>query len=227
MREICKNLQVFLAEREKLCYTDMKSSCPYGPEAAGRVRGKGDRSSMSQTPRRHYSDIDAVDILHQVSAIYMSTKTPHDYGTGDIYTVAEVHTLKYIADNRGITVTQLARDNGKTKGAVSQILKKLESKGLVYREADPENDKRNHLYLTDKGRRLDQAHRQYDTGRFGESMDVVRTRFSQEEIDTTFSVLEAWLEVRRQVQEKRVRQKKLLERQKRREAAEEAEKTAG
>lgn len=177
---------------------------------------------MSQGPYKDYSNIDAVDILHQVSALYMSTKTQHDYGTGDVYTVVEVHTLKYIADNHGITVTQLARDNGKTKGAVSQILKKLENKGLVFRVADPENDKRNHLFLTEKGKQLDEAHRNYDAGHFGESMDIVRKKFTKEEINTTFAVLENWLEVRREVQQRRIWEKKLQERQKRREVMKQA-----
>lgn len=174
---------------------------------------------MNQDAGKDYSNIDAVDILHQVSAIYMSTKTPHDYGTGDIYTVVEVHTLKYIVDNAGITVTQLARDSGRTKGAVSQILKKLESKELVFRMADPENDKRSHLYATEKGKILDEAHRNYDATKFGESMDVVRQNFTREEINTTFAVLESWLEVRREVQQRRILQKKQQERQRRKAAA--------
>ena len=156
--------------------------------------------------------VEAVDILHQVSNFYISTKVPHDYGTGEAYTSVEVHTLKHIADHHGITVTELARDYGKTKGAVSQILKKVESKGLVYREVDPENDNRYHLFLTDKGKELDEAHRRYDEVGFGESMDVVREQFSEDEINTTFRVLEAWLDIRRKVQDKRNEKKKARKR---------------
>ena len=109
-------------------------------------------------------------------------------------------------------MTELARDYGKTKGAVSQILKKVESKGLVYREVDPENDNRYHLFLTDKGKELDEAHRRYDEVGFGESMDVVREQFSEDEINTTFRVLEAWLDIRRKVQDKRNEKKKARKR---------------
>ena len=133
---------------------------------------------------------------------------PHDYGTGEAYTSVEVHTLKHIADHHGITVTELARDYGKTKGAVSQILKKVESKGLIYREVDPENDNRYHLFLTEKGKELDEAHRRYDEVGFGESMDIVRERFSEDEVNTAFCVLEAWLDIRRGVQERRNEKKK-------------------
>ena len=65
--------------------------------------------------RKKYNNVEAVDILHQVANLYISTKVPQDYGTGEEYTSVEVHTLKHIADNPGITVTELAWDYAKTK----------------------------------------------------------------------------------------------------------------
>lgn len=155
-----------------------------------------------------YTNVEAVDILHQVANLYISTKVPQDYGTGEEYTSVEVHTLKHIADNPGITVTELARDYGKTKGAVSQILKKVEEKGLVYRESDPNNDNKSHLYLTEKGTALDNAHRRYDEVSFGESMDKVRAAFTDEDVNIAFRVMEAWLDVRRELQQQRIERKK-------------------
>ncbi len=155
-----------------------------------------------------YSNVEAADIIHQVANLYISTKIPQDYGTGEKYTSVEVHTLKHIADNPGITVTELARDNGKTKGAISQILKKIEEKGLIFREPAFENNNKSYLYLTEKGAELDRTHRQYDEGRFGESMDQVRALFTDEEINGTFRVLETWLAVRREVEQQRMERKK-------------------
>lgn len=165
---------------------------------------------MEEKAKKSYNNVEAVDILHQVSNFYISTKVPHDYGTGEAYTSVEVHTLKHIADHNGITVTEISRDYGKTKGAVSQILKKVEGKGLIYRKVDPENENRFHLYLTEKGKELDEAHRRYDEVGFGESMDLVRDEFSEDEIDTAFSVLECWLDIRRKVQDKRNAKKKAM-----------------
>lgn len=161
---------------------------------------------MSQ--QKKYSNATAVDILHQVSSIYSSTRTPYDYGTGEEYTSAEVHLLKYIREHEGITVTELARDFCKTKGAISQMLKKLEARGLIVRQVDLENNNRFHLSLTQKGIALDDAHREFDEIGFGESMNVVRELFSEAEIAKTFEVLEKWLEVRRQVQVHRLQKKK-------------------
>lgn len=161
---------------------------------------------------KSYTDVDAVDILHQISNVYMNSKTSHDYGTGETYTAVEVHTLKRIADNSGTTVTELAKEYVKTKGAISQILKKLKSKELIYRKVSEDNDNKYNLYLTDKGKELDRAHRAYDKIHFGESMDRVREQFSQEDINLTFSVLETWLNIRRDIQIKRDKQKKALKR---------------
>lgn len=158
--------------------------------------------------QKQYSNVEAVDILHMVANLYIATKSPRDYGTGENYTSVEVHTIKHIADNPGITVTEMARDYGKTKGAVSQILKKIEGKGLVYRKTDVENENKTHLYLTEKGEQLDAAHREFDQINSGESLNLVREQFSDEDINIAFHVLETWLDVRRDVHQKRMSKKK-------------------
>lgn len=156
---------------------------------------------------KEYSNAEAVDIIHQVANLYISTKVPRDYGTGEEYTSVEVHTLKHIADNPGITVTELARYNGKTKGAISQILKKIEDKGLICR-GESKGENKCPLFLTEKGKSLDQAHRQFDEEHSGESINQVRKFYSDEEINLAFDVLETWLSVRREVQQRRIQQKK-------------------
>lgn len=158
----------------------------------------------SHAQRRSYSDVDAIDVIHQASTLYSSTKVPHDYGTGEIYTSVEVHTLKHIADNPGITVTELAGDLGKTKGAVSQLVKKLETKGLIQRGSSARGDNRQPFSLTEKGTALNDAHASYDEAHAGESMSRVREEFSDEEINTAFSVLECWVRKRREVQAERM-----------------------
>lgn len=158
---------------------------------------------MERIEHKTYDDAAAADILHQASNFYIATKRPKDYGTGEIYTSVEAHTTKYIGDNPGITITEIARDYGKTKGAISQILKKLESRGLIYRRVDSENENRSFLFVTEKGAELNRAHREYDMVMFGESLDPVRELYSDDEINTAFKVLETWLQIRREVQEHR------------------------
>lgn len=171
--------------------------------------------SWAERPHKDYSNAEAIDIIHQVANFYVGTRHPMDYGTGEEYTSMEVHTLKYIADHPGITVTELARDYGKTKGAISQILKKIESKGLINREAASGGDNRFFLYPTDKGKELDLLHRQYDSMRQSETMDRVRAYFTQDEIDLAFQVLETWLDIRRDVQQERMARRKQKQREER------------
>ena len=50
-------------------------------------------SSGRDTHRRelmNYTNVEAVDILHQVANFYVGTKQSHDYGTGEVYTSVEV-----------------------------------------------------------------------------------------------------------------------------------------
>ena len=53
-----------------------------------------------------------------------------DYGTGDLLTHAEVHALAEVGAEPGITVLALAARTCRTKGAMSQLLAKLEGMGV-------------------------------------------------------------------------------------------------
>ena len=159
---------------------------------------------MAEGSGRKYDNVAAIDLLHQVSSMYSGTKKPHDYGTGDPYTSVETHIVKCIADYPGITVTELAYDYAKTKGAISQILKKLIEKGLILQKPSTESgDKRIFLYLTPEGEVLNEAHIRYDESHAGETLDLVRKEFSDEEFDIAFDVIQCWLRCRRAVHEKR------------------------
>lgn len=95
----------------------------------------------------------------------MDKKTRH-YGTDELLHDAEIHMIKAIRENEGIHVTGLADLVGVTKGAVSQILRKLECKGMIVKETDPKNLSRLKLRLTEKGEtaylRHEELHREFD-----------------------------------------------------------------
>ncbi|GIQ67902.1 MULTISPECIES: MarR family winged helix-turn-helix transcriptional regulator [Paenibacillaceae] len=80
-------------------------------------------------------------------------KTTHLLKTKDgkqIY-YAEIHIVSAIHDHEGIHVSGLADLLGVTIGAVSQILMKLEKKGLIKKERDARNQSRFLLKLTPDG----------------------------------------------------------------------------
>ncbi|RED87572.1 MarR family winged helix-turn-helix transcriptional regulator [Cohnella phaseoli] len=74
-----------------------------------------------------------------------------DYGVEDPLFHSEIYTLNEIREHEGIHITALAERCGVTKGAISQVLKKLEQKGLVTKEKDIRNQSRLILKVTPKG----------------------------------------------------------------------------
>lgn len=67
---------------------------------------------------------------------------------------SERHMLDKVGDNPDQNVTELARTIGVTKGAISQVLKKLESKGLVRKYKKAYSDKEIYVELTQSGRKV-------------------------------------------------------------------------
>jgi DNA-binding MarR family transcriptional regulator len=70
---------------------------------------------------------------------------------GETLYPAEVHMVSEIKESEGIHITGLADKLSVTIGAVSQILMKLERKGLITKEKDIQNQSRFLLKLTPDG----------------------------------------------------------------------------
>ena len=90
----------------------------------------------------------------------LDKKTRH-FGTDVPIFHSEIHIIKAIAEHPGIHVGGLADILGVTKGAVSEILKKLERKALVIKEIDDLNLSRYSLSLTEKGKMAHNNHMLY------------------------------------------------------------------
>lgn len=133
-------------------------------------------------------------IIERMSALNTLTEA-RDFGTGEKYYTAEIHIMSYIADNPGITVTELARAWNRTKGAISQIIKKLEYKELVYRTKENGNHKNVCLYVTNKGMTLNNAHREYDNKTYAYFYEKLQAYYSGEKLQELFEMLEKWIEL--------------------------------
>ncbi len=88
-------------------------------------------------------------------------KMPHKFGTEQNLSHSEIHLIEIIGDNEGLSVTDISRLIGVTKGAVSQNLKRLEKKGLTDKTPDPDNLSRTLVSLTSKGKTAYWAHRHW------------------------------------------------------------------
>ena len=100
-------------------------------------------------------------------------KKPRDFGTGALLYPSEIHNIEIIGRNPGINVTNLARKLGVTKGAVSQIVYKLERKNLVEKFRDSSNEKEVMLKLKKKGEIAFNGHEDFHAEFYSEIMDEV------------------------------------------------------
>lgn len=119
----------------------------------------------------------------------------HDYGEGIPLTMIEVHTLTYIEENPGVTVTQLAKYWNKTKAALSQTVSRLAEKGLVEKTKKEDNAKNVCLYPTELGIQLSKSHKLYDTLDITKTMGELRSECSVEEIEAFYKVISVYNKV--------------------------------
>ena len=89
-----------------------------------------------------------LEILRMFSVI---EKQPWESGSGGKVYLAEMQTISMIGENPEINMTQLADHMGVTRGAVSQVIRKLAAKKLVVR-TNHRNQKEVNLGLTESGR---------------------------------------------------------------------------
>ena len=87
-------------------------------------------------------------------------KIPVEYGTDQALYHSERHMIDQIGDHPGTNLTEFARMMGITKGAVSQVVKKLEAKGVARRYKGAGNEKDVFIELTDLGRKIYARHKQ-------------------------------------------------------------------
>ncbi len=96
-----------------------------------------------------------------VEKISNTTKTYKSFGTDVNIYRSEIHIIQLIGDRRGVYISEISRLVGVTKGTVSQIVRRLENKGLVEKRTDESNNTRQIATLTEKGMTAYQAHVEY------------------------------------------------------------------
>lgn len=102
----------------------------------------------------------------------------------------ETHTIDIIGNNPGINASMIASELKKTLSASSQILKKLEQKGLVSRIKNPDNNREYNLYLTDTSKKIFELHEQFDNRIMNRYISNF-TNFTDEEIKAYIKVQKA------------------------------------
>lgn len=86
------------------------------------------------------------------------SRMPMDFGVGEPLFPAEIHVVSAVAGEGAMSVTDIARRFGNTKGAASQLVARLEAKGLLAKEADPAKGSRRIVRATQRGKKAHEAH---------------------------------------------------------------------
>ncbi len=93
----------------------------------------------------------STSLLRVIKAFLHIDKNARYCGTDQQLFSSEIHMIRAIKENEGIHITGLAKILRVTKGAVSQMMIKLEKKGFVNKERDRQNQSRLSIKLTQKG----------------------------------------------------------------------------
>ena len=110
--------------------------------------------------------MELADLFYQVVSKYIaSEKIPKSFGIGQKLYPSEIHMIHAIGQHPDISVTELAKYLGITKGAVPKMVKKLKSKGMVESSNGHENRKKVHLRLTVDGIKAHKGYFQYHNKR--------------------------------------------------------------
>ncbi len=117
------------------------------------------------------------------------------YGGGEKLTLVELMLLLTISESEGIFATEIAKKWRKTKGAISQILKKLETKGLIDKQRDSHDAKMYGLFLTERGRQIIEEFDQQDTVESPVILEKMREEFTEEQINNFYCVMRKYTEI--------------------------------
>jgi DNA-binding MarR family transcriptional regulator len=121
-------------------------------------------------------------------------KIPRTFGTQTPLSTSEIHTIVKIGMDPGITVTELSREQGVTKGAVSQVIARLEKKKMIKRLREINNDKTIFLTLSKEGKKAFEGHQTFHAKMHAPLVDLLETASKDQLafLNRFFSVVEAF-----------------------------------
>lgn len=139
--------------------------------------------------------INRVDTMSRFINLYGKYMSSLSSSEDSLATFVERHLLISINDKHGITNIELASSLGRTPGAITQIIVKLEQKGLVERVKHKDNAKTVHIYPTPAGVRLAIIYQTQEIISMKRMLYDLQAKHSQEEIDTFWDVMSDFLSV--------------------------------
>ncbi|WP_171359370.1 MarR family winged helix-turn-helix transcriptional regulator [Vibrio rotiferianus] len=132
-------------------------------------------------------------LFEKISATVQMSNT---YDTDvDIYR-SEIHIIQLIGDKSELYISEISRLIGITKGTISQVVKRLEKKGLVVKQTDVQNSTRQVVRLTSKGQTAYEAHNRFHKenhvamNQFLETLDVDQRKVIEDFLTHAHNMIE-------------------------------------
>jgi DNA-binding MarR family transcriptional regulator len=113
--------------------------------------------------------------------IFLEKKNIYDADGVKLYP-SEIHLILIVNENP-TNATQMAERLGITKGAVSQTITRLERKGILRKEKDPQNKNKLTLHFTPLGKKIFTKYQRLTSEAFRKYAHTL-TQYSDEELDT-------------------------------------------
>lgn len=134
-------------------------------------------------------------MIQLASLLNRYASKPKDFGDGDYITLIEIGILVYISSFPGVTNSTLCEQFGRTKGAISQLIRKLEDKGYIQRSPNPEDAKSFLFYPSLKGMRLIQKINEKDMNDSNGTLLRLLQICSLEDIQTFFRMVDIYITI--------------------------------
>lgn len=150
--------------------------------------------------------LEKAEILYTFVDMFSSYEnTPKDYGTGELFSMIEIHVLNAIYTHPGITAKELSEVMRRTKGFISQVLSKLEDEDHIIRIPCKTNSKLRELYVTSSGQQLCIAHNQFDEKTLLKTYNYLLRDCTDEEIESFYKVMQVYINIMNAAAAKRKR----------------------
>jgi DNA-binding MarR family transcriptional regulator len=137
-----------------------------------------DNKNNTNPDRTIYQDEGSLHLGRLIMQLRKLEDTPRSFGEAGVLTPSEIHTIDAIGCDEGLLMSELARRLGITKGAVTQIVDRLETKALVKRSPHPAIARGIIVSLTETGMIAYNAHLELHMAFY----DRLRESFTEEEI---------------------------------------------
>ena len=147
---------------------------------------------MTEELRQKYiKSFNNFDILYIMA--YLWNIDNHSYGGPAEFTMMEMHVLDYISKHPECIITNISTFFKLTRSASSKIVTRLEAKGVLKKVPAPGSKKNINMIVTPFGKECLQYHEQSDTDYYGNKLDQLCAKYSEEEIKAFFDILENYV----------------------------------